>query len=230
MILSVHLAHVGGRAALRALRSPLRPQEVPGLRWAEATAPLAIGHVPPRPLLTSTGLIAAWEDDAALDAFLTDHPRAAALAGGLAVRLAPLSASGSWAALPELADLRGSASPQEAVGVLTLGRLRLSQAARFVRATARAERTLLSEPALLLSVGLARPPFLATFSLWRDLAGMQDYAYRAGGGHAEVSAAHHVEPFHSEAAFVRLRPTRSTGTWRGGSPLVGPRDAGGARR
>lgn len=209
MIISVQLADVGVPQAILALRRPPRPDPDRGLRWATAAVPLAIGHVPPRPRLGQVGLIAAWSGDEALDRFLTDDPWSRHLTTCYELRLAPMRSVGAWPALPELQHGHDGGSPDEPVGVLTLGRLRARQAFRFLRATAVAEKSLSTHPALTLSVGLARPPFLATFSLWKTNAGMQDYAYR--GGHADASSQHRAKPFHHEAAFARLRPYRTRG-------------------
>ena len=97
MIASVHLSDVGVRSALRVLRRAPRPTSTPGLRHANValTAPLS-GAVLPSPAFSRVGLIAFWDDDDALDGFLSDHPTAATLAGGWHVRLDPLRASGSW--------------------------------------------------------------------------------------------------------------------------------------
>src|SRR3954469_18803146 len=100
MILSVHLAPLRTRPALRALRTPVA---APGLLWGESLAavPLAAPlFPPPRPL--GVGLVAAWEDDGALDDSLARAPLAERFAGGWHVRLEPLRAFGAWAALPGL--------------------------------------------------------------------------------------------------------------------------------
>ena len=56
----------------------------------------------PAPRPGRVGLVAAWEDDAALERFLAADRLARALAGGWHVRLAPLRAWGAWRALPGL--------------------------------------------------------------------------------------------------------------------------------
>jgi hypothetical protein len=78
VIVSVHLAEVGWRRAPRLLRERPRLSDVPGLTYAEPvlSTPLRDGPVP-RPGPGRIGLIAAWEDDSALDRFLDDHPLAA---------------------------------------------------------------------------------------------------------------------------------------------------------
>jgi hypothetical protein len=114
-----------------------------------------------------------------------------------------------------------SMDEDEPAAVLTIGRLRLTQTVRFLRASAAAERLAVDDPALLASTGLARPPGLvATFSLWRSVAAMR--AYASGGNdpaHLAAVRAHAARPFHHEAAFLRFRPYRAEGTWDGREPL-----------
>jgi hypothetical protein len=155
MIVSVHLADVGKPAALGVLRRKLDPDIVSGLRYAETTiaAPLG-GSLLPRPNLGRVGLIAAWEDDVALDGFLDSDPLAARFRHGWHVRLQPTRIFGSWSKLAGLLNREEPMDAQEPAVVLTLGRLRLSQTSRFLRASAAAESQALREPALLASTGL----------------------------------------------------------------------------
>jgi hypothetical protein len=218
MVTSVHLATVPRAESLRLLRRPPRAEEVPGLRYAEtvAAAPLS-PHLLPAPKPGRVGLIAAWDDDAALDGFLAGHPSAAALAGGYSVRLRPARIVGAW---PQLGDLNLGRPGEEQpvadgpVAVLTLGRLRLRRAVAFLRASAKAEGDALASPALTLATGLARPPRLvATFSVWRALAPMRDYVEHAGGGHRSATTRHAARPFHHQSAFIRFEPYDQTGDW-----------------
>lgn len=234
MIASVHLADVSKREAVRLLRTKLDPAEVLGLRYAEITiaAPLS-GRLLPRPNPGRVGLIAAWDDDRAIEAFLASHPLAEQLAHGWHVRLQPTRIFGAW---PQLRGFLANEEPMdgaEPAAVLTLGRLRASQAIRFLRASAAAEGLAVRDPALLASTGLARPPaLLATFSLWRSTAAMRAYAHGDGGpGHLAAIQAHAARPFHHESAFMRFRPYRTEGTWDGCDPLAATEsDALGAGR
>lgn len=222
MIASMHIAEVGPRAALPLLARPPRAGRVPGLTYAETltTAPLGEPLLPPRGL-RHVGLLAAWEDDAALDAFLAGDPRAARLAGGWHVRLEPLRVSGAWAGMPGLPSRPLPVEDGEPVAILTLGRLRLRRTGPFRRSAAPAEASAIASPALVAGTGLARPPRLvATFSLWRSAAEMRAYAYGAGEAHVAAMAAHRAEPFHHEAAFVRFRPYAARGCWDGREPLA----------
>ena len=222
MILSVHLADLGVHRTAGVLRRAPQPEEVPGLRYATTTitAPLS-GGLLPRPRPGRVGLIAAWDDDAALDGFLSRHPLAERLAGGWRVRLQPLRAFGAWSALPDMPSTEQPVDENEPVAILTLGRLRLTRTASFLKASARAEEQAVKDPALLASTGLARPPaLLATFSLWKTAAAMRAYA-TGGNGEQHLAAvrAHAARPFHHESIFLRFRPYASSGTWDGCDPL-----------
>jgi hypothetical protein len=222
LIASFHIADVGSRS-LGLLRARPAAAKVPGLRYAEIAiaAPLS-GRLLPAPRPGHFVLIAAWEHDEALDRFLAGHPLAARFAGGWHVRLQPTRAVGGWAKLPGLPEQEQPMDDEEPAAVLTLGRLRLTQTLRFLRASAAAEELAVGDPALLASTGFARPPSLvATFSLWRNTAAMRAYARgHADHRHVEAVRAHSAQPFHHESAFIRFRPYAAQGSWGGRDPLA----------
>lgn len=229
MIVSLHIADVGPRAAAEVLLRPPQPARVPGLTYAETTTTAALGEplLPPRHF-GRVGMIAAWESDAAVDRFSRLHPVARHLAGGWQVRLQPLRVFGAWAGMPGLPARALPVDDEEPVGILTLGQLRLRRIAAFRRAAGPAEAAVIDDPALLAGTGLARPPRLvATFSLWRAAAAMREYATGPNGPHSAAVQADRAEPFHHESAFVRFRPYASQGSWDGRDPLAGLIGAGG---
>jgi hypothetical protein len=223
VIASFHLAEVSKLAGLRLLRRATPPEFAPGLRYAALTAaaPLGAGRLP-RPDPGRVGLIAAWDDDEAIDRFLAEHPLAQALRGGWHARLAPTHIFGAFPPLDGLvADAPPAMSAEEPAAVLTIGRLRLSQTLRFLRASAAAERLAVGDSSMLRGTGLARPPGLvATFSLWRSMREMRAYAGgRAGPEHRAAVKAHAQRPFHHASAFIRFRPYGAEGEWDGENPL-----------
>jgi hypothetical protein len=223
VIVSVHLADVGARTAPGVLRRGLDPGGVAGLRYAVTTLAVPLGGgLLPRLQLGRVGLIAAWDEDAALEGFLEGHPLGRRLGGGWHVRLEPLRVSGAWSGLPGLPRQERPVDDGEPVAVLTLGRLRLRRTPAFLQASSRAESLAVSDPAVLEATGLARPPRLvATFSLWRTAAAMRAYAYGATGeGHRGAVRAHGLRPFHHESVFVRFRPYAARGAWNGRDPLA----------
>ncbi len=104
------------------------------MRYAEVTtaAPLS-GRLLPRPNLGRVGLIASWDNEPAVEAFLAGHPLAEQLAHGWHVRLQPMRAFGTWPQLPGLPATEEPMDDTEPAAVLTRGRLRLSQTLRFLR-------------------------------------------------------------------------------------------------
>jgi hypothetical protein len=222
MIASVHLADVGARSALSILRKPPDPDAIKGLRHADAAlaAPLR-GSFRPAPDPGRIGLVAFWDGDDALDGFLADNPIAAKLAQGWHVRLEPLRAFGTWPGLPDDVPTARATDYEGPAAVLTLGRLRLSQAIRFLRTSAKAEGAVVEAPGLSWATGLGRPPFVGTCSLWQTTQALSTYAYgHREPAHPDAIAADRAKPFHHQSAFIRFRPYGSRGQLDGRNPLV----------
>ncbi|MDQ1520985.1 MAG: hypothetical protein QOI55_2058 [Actinomycetota bacterium] len=222
MVASVHLADLDLRSAFRALRRAPSPDSTPGLRHADVAvaAPLR-GAGLPAPQFRRIGLVAFWDDDDALDRFEAEHPLASTLASGWHVRLAPLRAFGSWPGLADDVPSERAVDHDGPAVVLTLARLRLTQAPRFIRTSGRAERATYDANGLIWATALARPPFVATCSLWRDTRSLSTYAYGARErAHPDAIAADRRKPFHHQSAFVRFRPYDSGGSLAGRNPLT----------
>jgi hypothetical protein len=222
MIVSVHLADADMLQVPRVLRSRPTHAELPGLRYAEPTISLPLRDRPvPRPVRPRIGLIAAWDDDRALERFLATHPFAEHFASGWHVRLEALRVFGAWPKIPGLPDREQPVDDDEAVAVLTLGRPRLKRVVPFLKSSGPAEHDAIGNPAVLASTALARPPRLvSTFSLWRSAALMRRYAFGKDGPHQAAVQADRARPFHHESAFIRFRPYASQGTWDGRDPLA----------
>ncbi len=214
MIASIHIADVGPARAMSALWRTPRPGTTHGLVYADVLLAARLGGaVLPRPLPGTVALFAVWQDDDALDRFAAVEPLAGLLAGGRAMRLAPLRASGAWSGLAQLAASERAVDDGEPVAVLTYGRLKPRRVTAFLRASARAEAEVVADPGLAFGTGLARPPRLvSTFSLWHSARAMRDFAYR-GAGHTGALAAVARRDFHTESTFLRFRPYAATGDW-----------------
>lgn len=218
MLFSVHMANVRAREALALLRAQSRLRGVPGIAFAVTMNAVGLrsSKRPPRPNLRRVGLLAAWQDDEAVERFLSENPAAALLAGGWSARLTPLRVWGAW---PDAGTIptRDSPDPSGPVAGLTLGRLRLRRAVPFLAASADAERRALEHPGMLAATAFTRPPRLvATFSLWRDQTAVRDYATRGvDDGHRRAIAAHQARSFHHDAVFIRLAPYDIRGNWNG---------------
>jgi hypothetical protein len=224
MIASVHLADVGARSAFSITRKDPARGSIPRLRNANLfiAAPLS-GCVIPSPQFGRAGLVAFWEDDDALDRFLADDSLAAKFASGWHVRLAPLRAHGTWPGLPrEEIPTDRRVEHEGPVAAITLGRLRASQAIRFLRASAKAEASVVVAPGLIWATGFAQVPrIVSTFSLWESTRALSTYAYGTKDpGHPDAIAGGDAKPFHHQQTFIRFRPYGAHGQLEGRNPLT----------
>jgi hypothetical protein len=222
MLASVHVANTGIGAGLSVIRSVPKPGSIPGLRQAEVaiTAPLSASLVA-QPDFGRVAFIGFWDDDASIDRFLAGHPLASKLEGGFHVRLEPLRAFGAWPGLPTDTPTARAAESTGPVAALTLGRLRVSQAIRFIKTSAKAEARVVGAPGLIWATGLARPPFVSTFSLWESSRALSTYAFgNAEPAHSEAIAEGERKPFHKRQAFIRFRPYGAEGHLDGRNPLA----------
>jgi hypothetical protein len=223
MIASVHIADMGVRSALALNRKAPPAGSIAGLRNASVglAAPLA-GKVVPSVQFGRAGLLAFWDDDAAVDRFLAGNPLAEKFASGWHVRLAPLRAFGTWPGLPADVPSERQVEHDGPVVVLTLGRPRASQLIRFVRTSMMAAASAVRAPGLLWGTGIARPPsFVATVSLWESTLAASAFAYgHRDPGHPDAIATDRANPFHHESAFIRFRPYDAHGSLGGKNPLA----------
>ena len=210
MLVSVHLAEVGARRAASVMRTRL--DDVPGLTYSQLAGNAPLGQRVPLPRPGRVGLIAAWEEEGALDEFLESHPLAEKVASGWHARLQPVRTVGHWPGMPWLPREDNPPAANEPAAVLTLGRFRWKRLIPFIRASRQAEVLVKSDPAVEFATALARPPFVATFSLWKTTDAMRGYATgRYAPGHRDAMQAHAANPFHHESAFVRFRPLAIVG-------------------
>jgi len=225
VIASIHASDVGTRSALAELRKTPHPASTPGLRYAVKllTAPLGGRPLAP-PSLGRVGLIAFWDDHDAISRYLDSTGNEP----GWHVRLEPIQ-------IHDYASTRGEPTTHPWTGVdektrddpggpavvLTLARTRVSQGARFLLASAFAAKPLSTAPGFIWGTALARPPVVATCSLWTSAAALEAYAYgSAVGGHRRAMDADRKKAFHHEGTFIRFHPYYSAGHLTARNPLA----------
>ena len=219
MIFTVDIADVTVPTALRLLYSTPRVSRVDGLRHAQMGLAAPLGS-DGKPDPHRVAMIATWDDHGAVDRFRASSPTAAHIESGWQVRLEPVRAIGEWPGLPGDVPRSRQIECDGPAVVLTLGRLRARRALKFLQATALAGQQVVEAPGMIWSTGLARPPFVATVSLWDNADALRDYAYGdASSPHVAAMAADRGDPFHSVSAFIRCRPVHSSGGLDGTNPL-----------
>ena len=202
-------------------------QRTPGLRFWRLLGTAAGNQMTMSADFRRWALLAFWRSEDDLDAFLATSPVAArwdALgAERYDLRLATIRAHGSWSRARFSVDRAGPPlRADEPMAVLTQAAMRPRGVPRFWGATPGPSEAIREHPEHLASVGIADIPIVrqATFSLWRSLAGAQDFAYR-GTAHKTVIDRTRAEGWYRSELFARFRILGASGTWNGHDPLAG---------
>ena len=213
MIATVNIADLGARSTLRSLRRRPAPADVLGLRWLDTAVAVPLASKRP-PGLRRSVMIAFWDDEEAAAAFAKDHPFGQRYAdNGFRAVLRPLRAFGTWPGLPDDLPRSRVAVHDGPVLVTTLGRLRLTHAGRFLRASRPAERSAVAAAGFVWGTAASRLPFMATVSWWSSDEAAVAYAYGdPDAGHPRAITKQRRKDFHHESAFIRFAPLAITGS------------------
>ena len=229
-LFSFHLAESPVTTSAGALLSPPDAGSVPGLQHAEPLAAMELGSPilsPARFQVHNLALFAAWDDEAALDAFLAEAPLGQQLQTGWHVRLAFLRRWGRVPELPELpAKVGAGGEPDEPVVAVTLARVRPAEVPRFIRWGLPVERLVRDHPGATLALAANRPPnTVCTFSVWETLRDMTDMvrghsAVPDSDRHATAMVERDRRGFHFSFTTLRFRALAEHGAWKGRGDYV----------
>jgi hypothetical protein len=228
-VFSFHLAECGLTATLRALVRPPRPASTPGLVHCECLVPMTLGRpiaLPSRYRPSQLAVFAAWQSESAIDDFLQSHPLGRALAEGWHVRMEFLRRWGHVRELDGLPHVAREYDDQLPVVAVTLARLRVSQALRFIRWGKPVEEQVRDDPANTIALAAMRPVgTLSTFSIWQTQQAMIDMVRGRSTAptadrHARAMRERERKDFHHEFTTLRFRPISEHGKWQGKDRLL----------
>jgi hypothetical protein len=131
--------------------------------------------------------------------------------------LQPIRTHGLWnGSNPFEPILPFEAKTDAPIAVITRAKIRIKRLPEFLLNTAVAKSVLKNQSDLLLSIGIGEKPLIyqATFSIWRNLEAMQQYAYKSPE-HANVINKTRKRNWYSEELFTRFQVLRCEGFWNG---------------
>ena len=175
--------------------------------------------------LARTALFAVWDDTDALERFLDASPisrRWRAAPEHYVARLELLRGGGRWAGVEPLAALAARPDePHRPVAVLTRADVRRHAWRPFLASGRPVSESLQRADGLLAVAGIGEAPLgrQATFSLWRDAAAIEAFAYH-DPAHVEVIRRTRAGGWYGDELFARFVPTTVEGTWDGVDPLA----------
>lgn len=232
-VFSFHLTECGIAATLRALARPPKSRSTAGLVHAECLVPMTLGRpvaLPWRYRPHQLAMFAAWQSEDSIDDFLRSSGLGRALAPGWHVRMEFVRRWGHISELDGLPLVARELADHQPVVAVTLARLRVSQARRFIRWGRPVEEQVRDDPATTFSLAAMRPVgTLSTFSIWKTQKAMTDMVHGrsaapAAQRHASAMQERNRKDFHHEFTTLRFRPLSEHGCWQGRDRLL-PEDA-----
>ncbi len=127
-----------------------------------------------------------------------------------------MTARGTWSgANPFQPSLRLDPA-NTCVAVITRATIKWHKLIPFWHYVPTSQRSLDGNPGLLFTKGIGEAPIvqMATFSLWRNLESLNEYAYRSTQHSGAIRKTRDLQ-WYSEEMFSRFQPYREEGTWTG---------------
>ncbi|MEC5395472.1 hypothetical protein [Bergeyella sp. RCAD1439] len=228
-LFSYHLVRLPFFKALKALIWPIKTKNIKGLIHSETLSVMVLGS----PILSFSRffskeivIFAQWENEEALDRFLTFHEFGKVLSKGWFVKLNPIR---QWGTISGFQTPEFPPTPPDEnhpVIAVTLARMKYTQIPRFIRWGRPAEKLVRDHPSATLALASVRyPNTISTFSIWKTQKEMTDMVK----GHSKVpQPQRHIQAmkererkdFHFEFATFRFTPTAESGSWKGQSHFI----------
>jgi hypothetical protein len=228
-IFSFHLAKSGVGATLGALLRPPTGGNVAGLEHAECMTVMTLGAPiisPARMQLRNLAMFAAWENESAIDDFLTNTKLGRIFSAGWHVRMTFMRRWGHVAELGGLSESTGDSDPNAPVVAVTLARMKLPQVPRFIHWGKPVETLVRDHPGQTLALAAMRlPRTVSTFTIWHSQQEMRDMVSGHSNiprpkRHADAMVERERKDFHFEFTTLRFKPLNEHGSWQGRKNIV----------
>lgn len=228
-IFSFHLARVPVITSIEALISPPEPKDVAGLIHAECMTCMTLGSEifsPSRMLLRQIAVFAQWENEMAIDNFLSSTGLGKKLNTGWHTRL---QYRRQWGYISEFAIPKETGEPTDVAGpvvAVTIARMRLPQVPRFIKWGRPTEQLVRDHPGTTLALAAIRlPRTVSTFSVWQSQKEMEDMvrghsAVPDPKRHADAMKERNRKDFHFQFTTLRFKPISEYGTWNGRTNII----------
>lgn len=222
-IFTYHIVKVPFISVISVALSPLRPKNIPGLIHAESMTLMTLGapiFSPARMLFRQVAVFAQWENEQAIDDFMTTHRFGQKLAKGWYTRLQFVR---QWGHISEFdISKEEQVDLQEgAVVAVTLARMKLPQVPRFIRWGRPVEKLVRDHKGTTLSFASIRlPRTVSTFSVWKSAKEMTDMVHGHSSmsrpkRHSDAMKERNRKDFHFEFTTLRFKPISEHGEWKG---------------
>lgn len=228
-LFSFHLASPGLGKTLAFLLQPPRPETARGLCHIEIVVPMTLGRgvtQPSRYHPRQVAAFAAWENEAALEEFLSRNTCGIALSRGWHVRMEFVRKWGQMQGFDGLPETALVLDDEEPVVSVTLARLRVREAVRFIRWGKPVERQVRDDPATTIAMAAIRPlRTLSTFSIWQTQRDLKQMVHGRPGDkdslkHSQAMQERNRKDFHHEFITMRFRALSEHGVWEGRNQLL----------
>lgn len=228
-VFSYHLVKTSYFSALKAIIFPPKPKNISGLVYAECMTCMTLGSPvfsPSRMLVRQVAVFAQWENEKAIDEFLSENNFGKKLSKGWHIRLALTREWGSISRFKIPDEKHEPDNPDATVVAVTLARMKLPEVPRFIRWGRPVEKLVRDHNGTTLSLASMRfPRTISTFSIWKSQKEMTDMVY----GHSSVpQPKRHInamkererKDFHFEFTTLRFKPISEFGKWNGQTNFI----------
>lgn len=222
-IFSFHLAATDPLTLGRELFLHRAPGSIPGLMHSESMVSMRLGapvFQPSRYGISQIVFFARWNNEKALTDFLSHSELGNILQTGWHVRLKFYRRWGFISELENLPENSVNPNPDGPVVGITLARLKLSEAIRFLRWGKPVEKLVRDHPGNTFAVAATRPlNTLSTFSIWRTEKDMLQMVH-GKTLHADAMDEQFKKSFHHEFSTMRFYSIGEYGSWNNRSDYV----------